>query len=100
MSEKLRPCPQCGGDVRYQNRKIEYSCFLCIECEMDLPYDYQEWKIVKQIDRQQQIIKVMREALEKIHEGENYQLNSDAWVYRETAKNALSEAEKIEKEGR
>ena len=61
MSEELKPCPQCGGQVR---RILEKQHFMCIECEMDLPFDYRDWWFSKTIDKQQHEIDTLKEQIE------------------------------------
>jgi hypothetical protein len=62
---KLLPCPECGGQVRNVTDKIH---FMCIECEMNLPYDYRDWWCWKEIDRLKMIIAKQNKELRKNYE--------------------------------
>lgn len=60
---ELKPCPQCLSIVRF---KEESNGFECLNCEMDLFYDYRDWKIWEEINRLKAENRRFREALKEI----------------------------------
>lgn len=58
----LKPCPQCGCEVKKNDYKLGA---MCISCEMDLYDDYHEWWCYKELNKNQETIRVLLDLLKR-----------------------------------